>query len=173
MLTEEERLLAAYYTQVLANNQTKSRLLSSFTAHKLINPASLHTLTSRLQADEVTVRTYLEYEEKHAVGSEKDRVRRQQKCHVNYCRCHACFNAHLVVEEEDSSEEVEVERDELRDREVDVDDSGEALDGSQLDVEEDEGDGRVDDQRSATSVVSVSRTSVTPLCSSSHPHFVR
>ena len=157
VLTEEQRLLASYYTQVLANNQTKSCLLAAFHAHKLVNPTTLPTLTSQQQADEVTIQTYLEYEEKHAVGSEKDRVRRQQKCHVNYCRCHACFNAHLVVEDEDQGSEEEGEDE--RDREVEVDEVGEVMDESQLYVEEDEAEVRVEEQPAVASTAVSSASS--------------
>ena len=164
VLTEEQRLLAAYHTQVLANNSTKSRLLTAFNSHKLITPQSLNTLTTQQHADELTLRTYLEYEEKHSVGNEKDRQRRQLKCHVNYCRCNACYNAHLVVEEEDGSDdeegEVVEEQDERERVEAKVDEGGEVLDESQLDGDEDEAEARVEEQQPAAPPVPAVTTSV-------------
>ena len=99
LLSEESRLLAAYSAQVLANNQAKARLLAAFEAHR-INPASLPLIGEWQRQEEITLRTYFEYEEKTGVGSEKDRARRQERCHVNYCTCAHCYNAHLRGEDE-------------------------------------------------------------------------
>ena len=130
LLSEECRLLAAYSAQVVANNQVKAKLIAAFHAHR-VNPESLPTLSERQRREEDVLRTYLEYEEKMGVGSDKDRARRLERCHVNYCSCQHCFNAHLKHSDVDS------DSDDDRDIDLTQDDAGEG-DDAQPDMEEDD-----------------------------------
>ena len=136
VLSEECRLLAAYSAQVMANNQVKSKLIAAFHSHR-VNPQSLPTLSERQRREEDVLRTYLEYEEKMGVGSDKDRARRVERCHVNYCSCQHCFNAHLGHSDVDSDSE--------DDGDIDLtqDDAGDG-DEAQADMEE-EDDVRVEE----------------------------
>ena len=139
LLSEESRLLAAYATQVLANNQTKSRLLAALHAHPIINPSALPTLSERQRKEEDVIRTYLEYEEKNGVGTEKDRTRRAERCHVNFCACVHCYNAHLWGAEggEDGGEEEDRDLDLTQE---DGDGAGGGEEGGHADVEDGGGD---------------------------------
>ena len=136
LLSEESRLLASYAAQVLANNQTKSKLLAAFHAHRIVNPSTLPTIAERQRQEEDVIRTYLEYEEKMGVGTEKDRTRRVERCHVNFCACAHCYNAHLRAPEGGGEDE------EDRDIDLTVED-GEGGEEGHLDAD----DGGDDDVR--------------------------
>ena len=165
-LAEEDRLLAAYHAQTLANNQTKSRLLSALHQHAVVSPASLPSLSERQREEEAVLRTYLEYEEKHSVGSEKDRARRAERCHVNYCHCSSCFNAHLLGGRQGDDDDA------ADDGQMDDEAAAEAVDDGQPDALDDDDDGRADEAQSAVSLSSSSFTlprAPPPLSGSFHP----
>jgi hypothetical protein len=87
-LDEMELLLAAYYTQVIANNEIRRCLLNSV---EQCSSAPAQLAVSH--AEYSSLQQYFDYENEHQLGEQFERARKKEKSFISKCMCNSCVKA--------------------------------------------------------------------------------